>query len=421
MVQVQQQDAVGLATTIEAVAAAEERAEATRHPWRVLGLLSALMGFASISTDVYLPAMPEMARALGTDAGHVDWTVSGYLVGFSLGQLLWGPIGDRVGRRLPVALGLVLFVIGSAGCALSGDIVQTISWRVVQAFGACASVVLARAMVRDLYHGHRAAQMMSTLMTVMAIAPLLGPLVGGAVLALAGWRAIFWMLVGIGLLTLAALASLPETLPPERRNREPLPAAFAAYGRLLRDRRLLAYAGAGGFFYAGMFAYIAGTPFAYIEVYRVQPQLYGVLFGIGIVGIMAANTVNARTVARVGADRWLKLGAGIAALAGIVLAGNSATGAGGLAGLVLPLFLFVASTGFIAANSIAGALSRFPERAGAVSALIGAVQYGSGTFGSAIVGATADGTPRPMGFTIAACAIGALLCARAVPHRPVEA
>ena len=274
------------------------------------------MGFASISTDLYLPAMPAMGRALGADAGTVELTVSGYLIGFSLGQLLWGPIGDRYGRRGPVAIGLVLFVIGSAGCALAGSAGAMIGWRVVQAVGACAGVVLARAMVRDLYAGARAAQMLSTLMTVMAVAPLLGPIVGGQILGLAGWRAIFWTLVGVGQPRWQRSFTLPETLPPERRNREPLGRAHRDLWRALRQRRLIGYAAAGGFFYAGMFAYVAGTPFAYISYHHVPPQLYGLLFGTGIVGIMAANLINARLVMRLGSD---------AAAAG----GDGRSGAGG--------------------------------------------------------------------------------------------
>src|SRR5271166_300432 len=192
------------------------------HGWHRLATMAALMGFGSISTDLYLPAMPVMGHALGGSAGSIEWTISGYLIGFSLGQLLWGPIGDHYGRRLPVAVGLVLFVIGSAGCAMAGSVSAIIGWRVVHALGACASVVRARAMVRDLYAGARAAQMMSTLITVMAIAPLVGPLVGGQVLAAAGWRAIFWLLVVVGGATLAALYTVPETLPPDRRRTEPL-------------------------------------------------------------------------------------------------------------------------------------------------------------------------------------------------------
>lgn len=384
---------------------------AASHGWRVLGVLSTLMGFASISTDVYLPALPSMATSLKSDTGTMELTVAGYLIGFSLGQLLWGPLGDRHGRRGPVAIGLVLFVLGSAGCALSGTATQMIAWRIVQAVGACAGVVLARAMVRDLYAGNRAASMLSTLMAVMAVAPLLGPLLGGQVLALAGWRAIFWLLVGIGLLTLAALATLPETLPEARRNREPLVRAFARYGGLLREPRLLAYAGSGGFFYGGMYAYIAGSPHAYITYYGVPPQLYGLLFGVGIVGIMVTSLSNARMVTRLGGDRLLLAAACWAACSGLALAITARTGWGGLAGLVVPLLAFTAAAGFIVANSVAGALNGFPERAGAVSALVGACHYGSGILGAGLVGAFADGTPWPMGCVMALGGLGSAACA----------
>lgn len=386
---------------------------------RVLAVLSVLMGFASISTDLYLPAMPAMGRTLSADTGMIEWTISGYLIGFSLGQLLWGPVGDRFGRRMPVAAGLVLFIIGSAGCALSGSAMAMIGWRVVQAVGACAGVVLARAMIRDLYHGNRSAQMLSTLMTVMAIAPLLGPSLGGQIAALAGWRAIFWTLVGVGLATLVALFTIPETLPAGRRNREPLGRALVRYGELLRHRRLLGYIGAGGFFYAGMYAYIAGTPFAYITYYHVPEQAYGLLFALGIIGIMASNLVNAKAVTRFGYDRGLLTGTVMAAITAIMVGAAACTGWGDLWGLVVPLFLFATATGFIVANSITGALADFPERAGAVSALIGAAQYGSGIVGSGLVGAFADGTPRPMGCVIALTGIGSLLAVRLfLPARP---
>src|SRR4051812_9087258 len=403
-------DAAECTTAIGDSAAA--RTEAVRHGWRVLAILSALMGFASISTDLYLPAMPAMGQSLGASPGMVEWTVSGYLIGFSVGQLLWGPIGDRFGRRLPVGSGLILFVIGSAGCAMAGSTWAIIGWRVVQAVGASAGVVLGRAMVRDLYEGDRAAKMLSTLMMVMAIAPLLGPILGAQILALAGWRTIFWTLVGVGLATLAALFTLPETLPTQRRNCEPLTRALIQYGTLLRDRRLIGFAGSSGFFYGGMFAYIAGTPFAYISYYHVPPQFYGLLFGVGIIGIMATNLLNARLVMRLGSERLLIRGTGAAALAGVLLAVTAWTGWGGLWGLAVPLFLFISATGFIVANSIAGALAGFPERAGAVSALIGAIHYGSGIIGSALVSAFADGTPWPMGWVIALAGIGSLLCAR---------
>jgi DHA1 family bicyclomycin/chloramphenicol resistance-like MFS transporter len=301
--------------------------------------------------------------------------------------------------------------------SLATDAVHMVGWRIVQAVGACAGVVLARAMVRDLYAGNRAAQMLSTLMTVMAIAPLVGPILGAQILAIAGWRAIFWTLVVVGILTLAALRALPETLPSARRNAEPMRQALARYGALVRDRRLMAYAAAGGFFYAGTYAYVAGSPFAYITYHHVPARLYGLLFGAGIIGIMATNMINARLVTRLGSRTLLVAGTSAAALAGVLLALAARTDWGGLAGLVLPLFLFVSATGFIVANSIAGAMAGFPERADAVSALVGAIHYGSGILGSALVGLFADGTPWPMGWIIAVSGLGSVACALLV--RPV--
>ncbi|MEN9985318.1 MAG: Bicyclomycin resistance protein [Pseudomonadota bacterium] len=376
---------------------------------RVLAILSALMSFASISTDLYLPALPAMGESLHADAGAVELTISGYLIGFSIGQLFWGPISDRYGRRLPIILGLLLFIVGSAGCALSTSVPMMISWRLVQAVGACANVVLSRAMVRDLYVGHQAARMLSVLMTVMAVAPLIGPSVGGLILHVASWRAIFWLLVGVGSLTLWSLTVLPETLLPERRNTQSILSAFLGYAQLLRQPILLAYAGVGGCFYGGMFAYVAGTPAAYISHHQVSPQHYGLLFALGIVGIMMANQINARLVRRLGIDHLIRFGAGLATVSGAVAALNAWHDWGGLWGLVVPLFFFASATGFIVVNTIVGALENYPDRAGSVSALIGALQYGAGILGSACVGYFADGTPFPMGLTIAGFGLGSFL------------
>jgi DHA1 family bicyclomycin/chloramphenicol resistance-like MFS transporter len=375
----------------------------------LLAILSALMSFASISTDLYLPALPAMSESLHAGTGSVEMTISGYLIGFSIGQLFWGPIGDRYGRRLPIILGLLLFILGSAGCALSTSVPMMIGWRMLQAVGACASVVLSRAMVRDLYVGHQAARMLSMLMTAMAIAPLIAPSVGGLILHVASWQAIFWTLVGVGMVMLWALTILPETLLPERRNQQSFAAAFLGYGTLLRQPRLLAYAGTGGCLYGGMFAYVAGTPGAYISHHHVSAQLYGLLFALGIVGIMVANQINSRQVRRLGIDRMIRVGSVLATLAGAVAAFTAWHDWGGLWGLVTPLFFFASATGFIVANAIVGAMDTYPERAGAVSALIGAIQYGSGILGSACVGYFADGTPFPMALTIAGFAAGSLL------------
>ncbi len=217
------------------------------------------------------------------------------------------------------------------------------------------------------------------------------------------------------------LFKLPDTLPPERRNREPLGQAFMRYGGLLRQPRILAYAGAGGFFYGGMYAYIAGSPAAYITVYHVDPRAYGLLFGVGILGIMATNLLNARLVMRFGGDRLLLLGTGLGACAGLALAVAAATGWGGLAGLVAPLFVFISATGFVVASAVSGALSGYPERSGAVSALVGAIHYGSGILGAGLVGTFADGTPLPMGWVIALAGLGSVACASLVEDRAINA
>lgn len=384
-----------------------------------MALLATLMAFGSISTDLYLPAMPAMAVSLGSGPGALEFTISAYLIGFSLGQLVWGPISDSIGRRLPIAIGIGLFIVGSAGCALSGSVTEVIAWRLVQAVGASAGVVLSRAMVRDLFAGERAAQMLSTLITIMAVAPLVGPLVGGQILTFGSWELIFWTLVGIGALTLAALFTVPETLAPERRDSDAVRHAVSRYVTLLRDRRILAAAGVGGFFYAGAYAYIAGSPEAYINFYHVPPQLYGLLFGSAILAIMAMNMLNTRLVSRFGTDRLLFAGAAMAAMTGALSALVGYTGFGGLASLAISLILFSAMNGLIVANSLAGALNAFPGRSGAVSALVGALQYGGGILGSALVGLLADGTPGQLGLVMALAGIACFACTGLLPSTSV--
>jgi DHA1 family bicyclomycin/chloramphenicol resistance-like MFS transporter len=384
------------------------------HGIRILLILSALLAFASISTDLYLPAMPIMAASLHADDGAMALTVSAYLAGFSAGQLFWGPFSDRFGRRLPVALGCLLFIAGSAGCALATDGTALIGWRVVQALGACANVVLARAMVRDLYQGRHAAQKMSTLMTIMAVAPLAGPTVGGQILHLFSWQAIFWTLVLLGLATLASLVLLPETLPPDRRSPTSLQTIMQRYGVLLRTPKFMAYIATGGFFYAGTFAYIAGSPFAYITYHHVNAQWYGALFGAGIVGLMVTNQLNARLLNRHETDTLLLVGGLISAVAGGVIAYTTWADWGGLPLLICGCFVFVTATGFVLANAITGALGCLPRFSGTASALAGALQYGAGILGSALVARFADGTPWPMGLVVGICGLGCLLSAACV-------
>lgn len=391
-----------------------------QHGARVLITLAVLLGFASISTDLFLPALPTMSRALRASEGSLQFAISGYLLGFGFGQLFWGPVSDRFGRRLPVAIGVAVFVIGSAGCALSTEAWQIIVWRVVQALGASAGVALARAMVRDLYSRDHAAKVLSTLMTVMAVAPLAGPSIGAQILAVLSWQAIFWSLVVIGGGTLVAVFSLPETLASANRVTTPTWSAFADYPPLLRNPTLVGYAAAVGFYYAGVFANIAGGPFAYISYLHLSPEQYGLVFASGVFGLMAANIANARLVARFGSDRMLLVGALGAAVFGIALAVVTLTNLGGFYGLFPVQFLFTAMNGLILANAVAGGLSSVRSNAGAASAVLGAIQYGSGMIGSALVGALANGTPAPMGCVMAVGGVGCLLSVLASKSRRRE-
>jgi DHA1 family bicyclomycin/chloramphenicol resistance-like MFS transporter len=392
-----------------AVLPAAHQMTARRPPLHLLLVLSGLMALGSLSTDMYLPALPAIAETYGVTMSGVQLTLTTFLVGFCGGQLIWGPIGDRYGRRFPAGLGLFIFAAGSIGCALSGSIGQMIAWRAFQAFGASAGPVLGRAMVRDLYGKQQAARMLSMLILVMGIAPLLGPLLGGYVLIHWAWQGIFWVQAALGLGGIVGLMVISETLPLSLRSRLGLTGMLIDYCQMGMQRRLLGYALASGFYYGATYAYLAGSPFVYIRLYGVPPEMYGWLFGLNIIGMMAMNAVNSRLVASVGSDRVLRYGIAAIAAAGVMLAVNARTGFGGLAGLVAPIFVMISMNGAVVANSVAGALSAYPRKAGAASAVVGAIQFGMGILTTAMTGWFANGTAFPFAAIIAAAGIGGLL------------
>ena len=361
-------------------------------------ILSGLMAFTSLSTDIYLPAMPTMAKDLH---GNVELTITGFLIGFTIAQLIWGPISDHMGRRKPLFIGMVLFIIGSAGCALSTSITQIVFWRVFQALGACTGPMLARAMIRDLFARTRAAQMLSTLVLVMAIAPIAGPLIGGQIIRLSTWHSIFWLLVVIGALMFISLNWLPETLPEDKRVKASLAGAFRNYRSLLTNGRFMRYTLSLTFYYVGAYAFITGSPFVYISYYHVDPQHYGWLFALNIVGVMAMSVVNRRLVQRHSLEQLLKYATMLAALAAVALALLVKLESGGIVAIIVSIFLLFSMNGIIAATSTAAALDAVPNIAGSASALIGALQYGSGIISSLLLAAFSDGTPWTMAWIIA--------------------
>lgn len=361
-------------------------------------ILSGLMAFTSLSTDIYLPAMPTMAEDLH---GNVELTITGFLIGFTIAQLIWGPISDHMGRRKPLFIGMVLFIIGSAGCALSTSITQIVFWRVFQALGACTGPMLARAMIRDLFARTRAAQMLSTLVLVMAIAPIAGPLIGGQIIRLSTWHSIFWLLVVIGALMFISLNWLPETLPEDKRVKASLAGAFRNYRSLLTNGRFMRYTLSLTFYYVGAYAFITGSPFVYISYYHVDPQHYGWLFALNIIGVMAMSVVNRRLVQRHALEQLLKYATMLAALAAVALALLVKLESGGIVAIIVSIFLLFSMNGIIAATSTAAALDAVPNIAGSASALIGALQYGSGIISSLLLAAFSDGTPWTMAWIIA--------------------
>jgi DHA1 family bicyclomycin/chloramphenicol resistance-like MFS transporter len=358
----------------------------------LLLVLSGMMSLGSLSTDMYLPALPTLGAAFHVSVATVQLTLTTFLFGFCGGQLIWGPIADRFGRRMPAAVGMAIFAAGSVGCALSGSVGAMIAWRAFQAFGASAGPVLARAMVRDLYSKEQSARMLSLLILVMGIAPLLGPILGGFVLLHASWPDVFWVQAALGVGGVIGLAIIRETLRPENRARIRGIQLLVSYGQLLGQRRLLGYGLTSGCYYGATYAYLAGSPFVYIELCHVSPQLYGWLFALNIVGLMAMNALNSRLVSSIGSDRMLRFGIITMAAGGLVLAYDGWSGAGGLAGLVAPSFVVISMNGAVVANSVAGALSSYPRRAGAASAVVGALQFGMGIATTAMTGWLADGT-----------------------------
>jgi MFS transporter, DHA1 family, multidrug resistance protein len=373
-----------------------------------IAVLGLLMSFGPTAIDMYLPALPEIGLAFRASQDRVELSLSAFFLGFGIGQIFWGALADRFGRRRPLVAGILLYGVACLGCGLAPDVGQLASWRFVQAFGACAGPVLARAMVRDVFERDRAASVLSLMMLVMGVAPMVAPILGGHILLVASWRTIFWVQAGFGVLALLAVLALPETLPPSGRHQTRLGGMAAAYLTLLRDRRYLGYALCTGFVWGGLFAYISGTPFVYIENFGVRPENYGYLFGINIVGMIVVNTINSRIVLRFGTDKVLRIGCIMAGLIGLGLLAVAVTGFGGLFGIATMLFLFLSVTGMIGANAMAGAMSAFPHIAGSASALTGMLQFAFGAICGWAVGFLADGSAVPMAAIICAVAIASV-------------
>jgi DHA1 family bicyclomycin/chloramphenicol resistance-like MFS transporter len=384
-----------------------------KKPGKLAMLLGALTAFGPLSIDMYLPSFQAISRDLAASPAQVQLTLAVFFVALGIGQAFYGPLSDRYGRRRPLCFGLGLYVLASAACALARSIEALVAWRFAQAIGGCAGMVIARAVVRDRFDEREAARFFSLLMLVSGLAPILAPSLGGQILVFFSWRAIFWTLAGFGLLCFVAVAFLlPESLPPERRAQGGVGEALRVYARLLRDRAFMRYALSGALVVSGMFAYIFGSPFVFMQIFGLRPERFGWIFGSIALGLISASQLNRALLARVAGAGVLSRALVVTAAAGIVLLIMAWTGAGGLPGLLVPLFVYIASLGFVLPNVIATALASQGTNAGTASALLGTLQFGAGATVGMLLGALGDGTAVPMAALIAACGLSALIVHR---------
>ena len=384
--------------------------------YRLAVILGALTAMGPLAIDMYLPALPTIARDLDAPAASVQVSLAVYFIGIAIGQAFYGPISDRWGRKPALYFGLTLFVVSSAGCALASNVRTLIVLRFLQALGGCAPLVVPRAVVRDYFDQRGSVRMLSVLILVMGLAPILAPLIGGQLLVNLGWRSVFWVLAAYGALWLVIVTLfLPESLSSARRQRQRVAEIMAVYGRLLRDRNYMGFVLSGGLIFSGLLAYIAGSPFVFIELFGVPPEQYGLFFGTNAIGIITASQINRWLANRFDARRIVNAVLPVAMAAGLVLVVDAYSGFGGFAGILVPLFFFIACHGFVMPNTTALAMAPHGQLAGSASALLGTVQFMLGATAGALVGLLGNGTAVPFAAVIAACGAAAFAAFRTLP------
>jgi MFS transporter, DHA1 family, multidrug resistance protein len=378
----------------------------------VLVILGALTGIAPLSVDAYLPGLPELTSDLGASASAGQLTLTAFLLGLAVSQVVAGSLSDTLGRRRPVLVGLVAYATVSLLCAAAPGIWPLVGLRLLQGAAAGVGFVIARAIVRDLYVGAAGARIFAILVMVSGLAPVLAPILGGQILRFTSWRGIFVVLAAISAgILLVAVARLIETLPAHLRHEPGIAAKLHTFRRLLADRTFLPYAAVGGLAFGAMFAYIAGSPFVLEGIHGVSPQVYGLIFGANAFGLVSLSQVGGLLVQRVGPAPLLSLGAAVSAAGGVLTLAAVALEAG-LVPLLVGLWLSVSSVGLIFPNSTALALAQQGDAAGSASALLGLAQFGLGALLAPIVGVAGSHTALPMAIAIAACGLGALAVER---------
>lgn len=391
------------------------RVVAARRAGLILTLvLGGLTALPPLSMDMYLPALPAVTDSLSAPAATAQLTLTACLAGMAIGQLIVGPMSDKWGRRRPLLIGMLIYVVATATCAFAPSAELLIAFRLLQGLAGAAGIVIARAVVRDLYDGVEMARFFSTLMLVSGVAPIIAPVIGAQVLRFTDWRGIFVVLTAVGvLLTAVVLKWLPETLAPERRQSGGVGGALRTMRGLLADRVFAGYMLTGGLAFAVLFAYISASPFVVQEIYGASAQTFSLLFGVNAVGLIVVGQINGRLlVGRVSLDKALGLGLTVitAAAVALLLMTSGVFGRVSLFAVSAGLFVLMAAMGLVLPNTNALALSRTPHAAGTASALLGTSSFLVGAVASPLVGIAGETTAVPMAVVQLVCALLAVGC-----------
>ncbi|MFC0225433.1 Bcr/CflA family multidrug efflux MFS transporter [Serratia aquatilis] len=368
----------------------------------ILGLLSMLMPLA---IDMYLPSMPIIAKEFGVESGRVQMTLSAYMLGFAVGQLFYGPMSDSIGRKPVILWGTLIFAIAGGACAMAQSVEQLINLRFLHGLAAAAASVVINALMRDMFTKDEFSRMMSFVILVMTIAPLLAPMIGGALLLWFTWHAIFWTMAAAALFGSVLVAFfIKETLPKERRQKFHLRTTLGNFGSLFRHRRVLSYMLASAFSFAGMFSFLSAGPFVYIELNNVSPQHFGYYFALNIVFLFLTTLVNSRNVRRVGALKMFRFGLFVQLTMSVWLLVVSASGLGFWA-LVLGVAVYLGCIAMISSNAMAIILDGFPHMAGTASSLAGTLRFSTGALVGAILSLAPGKSAWPMVSSMALCSV----------------
>ncbi len=364
--------------------------------------VAALVALGPLSTDMYLPTLPGLAGELETTPANVQLTLSLFLAGFAIAQIIYGPLSDRFGRKPVLLSGLLLFVLASIGCALSSDIYTLIGFRFLQALGGSAGPVLGRAIVRDIHGPRNAARVLSHIASAMALAPAVAPIAGGFMALYWGWTSIFWFLALFGIAGAALLQlKIAESAPDEHRHPKTLRTIGKDYVSLLRDRHYLGYLLTCSLSYSGLFCFLSGSSFVIIEFFGIAPQWFGALFTLVVLGYISGSLLGGRLSHSHGYRELVRLGSLVCMVAGLLMLGFTLAGAGHVSLIIAPMMLFMLGTGLVMPQSMAGALANYPHMAGSASGLLGFIQMSSAGAAGIVVGHGYDGTPLMMSASIA--------------------